>query len=807
MDIKLTSNHKKRIITTAICLILLTAVALAFFPIINERAYAKLEEWETETQEEYQEINTTLLQEIYQGSYVLYAEMMQRQGEQTAAEVYMEVSDDSDPSYVQEISDGFNTEFEMISDDFEGYRPGIDYCIILEDGKYEKNTNQQLETVLSGTAGNEKIKRLKEYYSTYFVIKYDESGVLSVENIYDADINEDVIIKTLGQFDRQDLVWEELKWRFEGYDEIYDLKKPENFTVVFGIPCTAERQLVQGIYAEEYPYHADYWIMTDVYSGQGAALLYWSMLVVIAALVFVMTSKKIWKTEMDFQRPKKCYLMEAAGAAVLCMLCMTDSFCELIWRCDFALSYEQLWTNLTKGSAFAAIAGSLGMGVAVFSLYAIWYLSLCFIRPVFALGLREYVKQYSLFYQILPWLRSKLEKLKREVEHIDFSEKSTKTILKVVAVNFVIMAICAMTWFFGIVLLVGYSVALFFIIKEYFDKTQKNYQALLSGVNRIAEGDLDTEITEDLGVFEPFKEELGKVRYGFKKAVDEEVKSQRMKTELVTNVSHDLKTPLTAITTYVELLKKEDITEEERRSYIDTLEKKSLRLKVLIEDLFEVSKATSQNMTLNMMEVDVVNLLKQVSVEHADKFEEMGLDLRWNVPKEKVLVELDNQKAYRIFENLFVNVQKYAMPKSRVYVDVQRQPRIASGTNRQQGVAEISSTGQQYGSAAKDVTEQRHGSVARDVTGQQYGSTVISGAGNQPDMIEITIKNMSADALNFRADEITERFVRGDASRNTEGSGLGLAIAKSFTEAMGGKFRVEVDGDLFKAVIQWNGIE
>ena len=148
--------------------------------------------------------------------------------------------------------------------------------------------------------------------------------------------------------------------------------------------------------------------------------------------------------------------------------------------------------------------------------------------------------------------------------------------------------------------------------------------------------------------------------------MDEEVKSQRMKTELITNVSHDLKTPLTAITTYVELLKKEDLTEEERKSYIETLEKKSLRLKVLIEDLFEVSKASTNNITLNLMDVDVVNLMKQVSIEHEDKFKAMGLTMRWKVPDKKVILKLDNQKTYRIFENLFVNIQKYAMPDSRV---------------------------------------------------------------------------------------------------------------------------------------------
>ena len=196
-------------------------------------------------------------------------------------------------------------------------------------------------------------------------------------------------------------------------------------------------------------------------------------------------------------------------------------------------------------------------------------------------------------------------------------------------------------------------------------------------------------------------------------------------------------------TAYIELLKKEDITEEERRSYIDTLERKSLRLKVLIEDLFEVSKANSNNIVLNKMELDVVNLIKQVSIEHVDKMKERGLELKWNVPEEKVLLMLDNQKTYRIFENLFVNVVKYAMQGSRVYLEVRK----------------------------------------------------------KASLVEIILKNMSAEEIHISGDEITERFVRGDSSRNTEGSGLGLAIAKSFTEAQGGEFHVEVDGDLFKVVI------
>lgn len=365
--------------------------------------------------------------------------------------------------------------------------------------------------------------------------------------------------------------------------------------------------------------------------------------------------------------------------------------------------------------------------------------------PVWNLGVKGYIREYSLIYQIFPWIKRKWNSFTEEVRHIDFSEKSNKTILKIVVVNFLILMALMCMWMFGIVGLVGYSIGLFYLLKRQYDRVKGDYQVLMKATNRIAEGDLDTEITEDIGVFEPFKAELTQIQTGFKKAVEEEVKSQRMKTELITNVSHDLKTPLTAITTYVELLKKEDLTEEERKSYIETLEKKSLRLKVLIEDLFEVSKASTNNITLNLMDVDVVNLMKQVSIEHEDKFKAMGLTLRWKVPDKKVILKLDNQKTYRIFENLFVNIQKYAMPDSRVYINV-----------------------------------------------EEAGDNVV-----------IILRNMSAVELNVQGEEQTERFVRGDASRNTEGSGLGLAIARSFTEAQKGTFHIDVDGDLFKVVISW----
>ena len=618
--------------------------------------------------------------------------------------------------------------------------PRIDYCIWQEENEVIKNTNKPLEKLFTGiSSGTE--EDLQEYYNAYFLMEFDENGRLTVDPVYTGGTDASILIKTLGQQERENIVWGSLAAEYREVGISSTLKHPSNFTIAFGIPANSDYQLTAADDIE----NAGYWEILSAYRDAGAGLLYAGALALIAGLVLVMTSGKIWKCEIDLHRPGRWYVLEAAVIGIFVSLSMEETFIQSIYSLTGS-DTAALGSLLESGmDALPGLLNLFAIGLSVFGMLGIWYLSVRFLRPVFALGMREYVREYSFLYQIFPYVKKHWSKLREETEHIDFSNKSVKTIVKLVILNFIVLAAVSILWFFGIFALVVYSVVLFILLENYYRKIQFHYKALLRGVSRIAEGDLDAEITEDLGVFEPIKGELGKVRTGFKKAVEDEVRSQRMKTELITNVSHDLKTPLTAITTYVELLKKEDITEEERRSYIEILEKKSLRLKVLVEDLFEVSKATSNNITIEKMDVDVVNLLKQVSVEHTDKFAQMELEVRWNVPDEKVILQLDNQKTYRIFENLFVNIQKYAMPCSRVYIDVQKADGCA----------------------------------------------------------KIVIRNMSAAELNVRPEELTERFVRGDASRNTEGSGLGLAIAKSFTEAQGGTFSVDVDGDLFKVIIRW----
>lgn len=731
MATKLKNNLKAKAVFVIVILVVLSIVSVCFFPDIAYRAKKRIEA-ETEQSADIQEVNTDLLTALYHECFVLYLEAAQWNSDVTAEELFYTGNLAGYEEEINSMISGWQQEFEI-------YSLLVDYyCYDPNTGEHAKNTSRSLENAVSYGVNKEETNMLVNEYSDIFQINFDEKGAMSVEGIYSInDKREDLMIKTLLQISKQS---------FDFFDEelSQSMKNPSSFSVIYAIPRTSSGEISLGDVA----YTSQYYTIVAAYREEGATTLYITMLVMVALLVLFMTSKRM---NPVLNRPGKWYLMEAAFLGIIFAIAMCEE--GIIDLISDGNSFDTWSEKLTWLSCSV---------ISLFAIYGIWYLSLRFIRPVFTLGVKEYICQYSFLYQIYPWTKEKCHKLKEEIAHIDFSDKSIKTIMKLVVINFIILAVISTMWVMGVFVLAVYSIGLFFFLQKYYKRIGKDYQTLLHGINRIAEGDLNTAFTEDVGAFEPLKEELEKVRFGFKRAVEEEVKSQRMKTELITNVSHDLKTPLTAITTYVELLKREDITEEERKEYVETLERKSLRLKVLIEDLFEVSKATSNNISLNLVEVDVVNLLKQVSVEHMDKFEQRQLELRWRVPEEKVTLTLDPQKTYRIFENLFVNIQKYAMQGSRVYIEVDKEK-------------------------------------AQDV--KAAGFQQLS---DKKEFVQISIKNMSAEELNISPEELTERFVRGDSARNTEGSGLGLAIAKSFTEAQGGKLSIAVDGDLFKVVILWS---
>lgn len=377
--------------------------------------------------------------------------------------------------------------------------------------------------------------------------------------------------------------------------------------------------------------------------------------------------------------------------------------------------------------------------------YSVVFFFVLVIKYVFNIGIINYIKERTICGRLIVFFIRIIKRTLDEIIKIDLKEKNNKLIIKLLIINAVILLLITSIWFFGIPVVILYSIILFFVIRKYLDKISEKYGRLREATSKIAKGNLDVKIDEDLGLFEPFKNDLAKIQEGFKKAVDEEVKSQKMKTDLISNVSHDLKTPLTAIITYTDLLKDEKLSEEKRKQYIETLDRKAQRLQVLIEDLFEMSKATSGNITLNIENIDVVSLMKQTLLELEDKIEEANLVVRKNIPEGKVILPLDSQRTFRVFENLIINITKYAMPNTRVFIDIIE----------------------------------------------------------NEDNVEIIMKNMAAEEITFNIDTIAERFVRGDESRNTEGSGLGLAIAKSFVELQRGTFNIDVDGDLFKVTIKF----
>ncbi len=531
----------------------------------------------------------------------------------------------------------------------------------------------------------------------------------------------------------------------ENFDESYryklTLKRPANMKIVYAMTVEQYEAFLNG--TEHYSFLPDY-VSTSEQSYYASGIIGTLFTFGAAAVllgfccVYILNHKD--RDYYTYQKLRICQfpleiniLLFAGG--MLAGTFMVDQIC----------AYQKGWflPNITK----QLLTPNL-LWIRWFLLAALFFV---YFMAAFTLGsvipellhFRRYFKRHSLLYRYWGRILAYLHNFYRELVNFDIGTDARRIILKLVIANFLLLAFMSLFWVWGVFFMAIYSVTVYFMLKKYVKDIQNKYQSLLRATSAIARGDLDIVLSEDFGVFESYKNELRQIQVDFKRAVDEEVKSQRMKSELITNVSHDLKTPLTAIITYINLLKVPGITQEQQAEYIETLDKKAVRLKVLIEDLFEVSKATTNNITLNYDKVDIGNLLHQCYLEYEDRIEAANLQFKFILPEKKVVLTLDPQKTFRIFENLYTNAVKYALSSTRVYITLR----------------------------------------------------------DWEDEAEIEIKNISRSELDMAPEELTERFVRGDGARNTEGSGLGLAIARSFTELQHGTLQISLDGDLFKVLL------
>ena len=503
---------------------------------------------------------------------------------------------------------------------------------------------------------------------------------------------------------------------------------PTNFEITYCIPNIITDN--RGIISEVYLYD---WQNTD-----GFLVIVYVAMTIIIGLFIIIYPIRIVQEVNPFAFMKKLKA-EIKWCVLIFAICMSVMASVLLSGYTISGNTQELITSvgipyadiLTVIVNFAVIAFTgLFMAMGFFE-----------IKYMLTSGFMRYLKEDTLIGTFCRWIKKSFDK----ISEIDLSNSLDKTIMKCVIANVAVIIVLVCFWGFGAFLAIIYGFVLFFYIKGKAVKCQKDYNVLLTSAHELAEGKLDADINEDVGIFNGLKDEFKNIRNGFRKAVDEEIKSQNMKTELISNVSHDLKTPLTGIKNYVELLSNDEADEAAKKEYLNTLNHYTDRLSVLIEDLFEVSKVNSGNIKLNPVELNIVALVKQAQAETEEMLNERGLNVIVNAADNDIYLMLDGDKTYRIFENLFTNIGKYALPNTRVYVDI---------------VEEKAS-------------------------------------------VEITFKNISESQMNFTPEEIVERFVRGDKSRHENGSGLGLAIVKSFTEIQNGEFHIEVDGDLFKAVVSF----
>ncbi len=682
--------------------------------------------------------NRSRITEILTGkSILLDMKIQRRKGNYDLLHYYVK-GDDIDQLNVYDdysLKDVFKDYIYNLEDENNHETKGIKYYVYdkTDEKIFFTNSKKNLKN-----AFETQDKKVLNDYQWYTAIDYDGNGNVSLEGKQTSDWEGSFYNTSFDQLFKNNYL-------DEGNSNTINqitLKNPTNIKVLIAIP----KKLPTNCYLEE------------LCSKQGSIsdVLVTYVFIIVAALAIFMLFVPVRKLiEIEpFKTVVKVKLFFMFFIYIILIEMWLAGMTEVLrasWQGTFA------WMLRERGMAGAGVAIEPIINVGGwFVFYAMIMYFIFYIKSILVFG-KDFVKEHTLVCSAYHYFKDEIKSLTQ----FDLKNQKGNIILKIGLISGIcIEGILLFVYFFmGIIGNLYYispriyliftcfislicAIIIMLISKKLLSKVSNDYQILLQSAHHLSQGEFNDKINQDLGLFNSLKDELNCINDGFKDAVSKEVASQKMKTELISNVSHDLKTPLTSIISYIDLLKNEDLSKEQQDEYIDILDRNTKRLKTLIEDLFEVSKVNSGNIQLNPIDLDIHALLQQVLFEYQEQFEHHHLNLKNDYENKKIICHLDSEKTYRVLENLCQNICKYALEHTRVYLQIVE-------TNQQ---------------------------------------------------VIVVFKNISAHEIS-NSDDLTERFVQGDTSRKSEGSGLGLAICKSFVEVQGGTFEVNVDGDLFKTTI------
>ena len=617
-----------------------------------------------------------------------------------------------------------------IYSDYQNYQMGFEH---LEEG----NTNF---TYIYANNDTKKVVTNKTSYENYAELEKNVQNLIS-----EKDVKYMVIYPKLKDFNSNMNVSKSDKW-----EKLRSYSSEKKWNSVFAVAVDTTYTIQDQFYQNKVAYD------NNIPYFKGTTwLLVLSIILFLGATIWLTLEAGRTAEDEELHLNGFDHCKTEIAAVLIVLIWIVGSYIGIhFWNGNIYTMINDIPTYLKDGGTYFEYYYARGMDVSSAYMSASLYLPSLSIAElaeiyfygVFTLGC-FFMGYVSLIKRIKGrnlWKNSLLRVIVRFIYKIyDNRKKTTKTVL--LLCGFFLVQGIAVLFRNGVTMLLVLlaDVGVFYVVLNGLLLKEK----LKKGIEEIALGNMEYQIPLQGLRGENLKlaEMINGIANGFHMAVEEAMKNERLKTDLITNVSHDIKTPLTSIINYVAILKQSDIADPKIQGYLDILEAKAQRLKTLTEDVVEASKVSSGNISLEYMDVDLVEMIQQTEGEMAEKFEARNLKMIVNLPAEPAVVHVDGRRMWRVLENIFGNAAKYAMPGTRVYADLKL----------------------------------------------------------EEDTVDLSLKNVSEHQLNISADELTERFIRGDLSRSSEGSGLGLSIAQSLTTMQGGTFNLYLDGDLFRVNIRF----